>query len=234
MLRYDPGDTFAHRLDPRTKLLVQVGFVAAAFAHTTPVGLAALTPVTVALLLLAGLSPLRVAWAYRYALPILVVAPLVAGVTVAPLRLRLVPVLETGLASYRVFLVLLVSGFYVHTTSARESRAAVQHTVPGKVGQFLGLGVGLVFRFLPVFRQDLLRSRDAMHARLGDERPVRERMRIVAVSGLNRAFRRADTLGLAMSARCLAWNPTLPPLQFTRWDILGTAVAAGLFLTALL
>lgn len=234
MLSYEPGDTLAHRLDPRTKLLVQVGFVAAAFAHTTPRGLALLTPLAVALLLVAGLSPLRVAWAYRYALPILVVAPLVAGVTVSPVGLRLQPVLETGLASYRVFLVLLVSGFYVATTSARASRAAVQRTVPGKVGQFLGLGVGLVFRFLPVFRRDLFRSRDAMRARLGDERPVREQMQLVAVSGLNRAFRRADTLGLAMRARCLSWNPTLPPLQFTRLDLVGVGFAVALALTALL
>lgn len=234
MLSYEPGDTLAHRLDPRTKLLVQVGFVAAAFAHTTPRGLALLTPLAVALLLVAGLSPLWVAYAYRYALPILVVAPLVAGVTVSPVGLRLRPVLETGLASYRVFLVLLVSGFYVATTSARASRAAVQRTVPGKVGQFLGLGVGLVFRFLPVFRQDLFRSRDAMRARLGDERPVREQMQLVAVSGLNRAFRRADTLGLAMRARCLSWNPTLPPLQFTRLDLVGVVFAVALALTALL
>lgn len=42
MLTYEPGDTLAHRLDPRTKLAVQVAFAAAGFAHTTPAGLVAL------------------------------------------------------------------------------------------------------------------------------------------------------------------------------------------------
>lgn len=228
MLRYEPGDTLAHRFDPRTKLLVQVGFVAAAFAHTTPRGLVALTGAALVLLAAAGLRPWRVVWGYRYALPVLVVAPLVAGAQLSPPGLDAGAVYETGLASYRVLLVLAVSGFYVATTAARESRAAVQRTVPGRTGQFLGLGVGLVFRFLPVLRRDLLRSRAAMRARLGGERPVRERMGILAASGLNRAFARADTLGLAMRARCLAWNPTLPPLSFSRWDLPGGAAAAAL------
>jgi biotin transport system permease protein len=234
MLRYAPGESLAHRLDPRTKLFVQVAFVAAAFAHTTPRGLTALTVVAVGLLATAGLRPWTVAYGYRYGLPLLVVAPLVAGASLGPPWLRVDAVLETSLASYRVLLVLVVSAFYVHTTSARESRAAVQHTVPGKPGQFLGLGVGFVFRFLPVLRDDLRRVRQASRARLGDERPVHDRMRRVAVAGVNRAFDRADTFSLALQARCLAWNPTLPTLGFTRVDVAGVALGAVLGAFALI
>ena len=232
-MSYTPGETLAHRLDPRTKLFVQAAFVAAAFAHTTPVGLAALTVVVVGLLWSAGLHPWRVAYGYRYALPLLLVAPIVAGLTLGPPWLRLAPVLDTALASYRVLLVLVVSAFYVHTTSARESRAAVQRTVPGKPGQFLGLGVGFVFRFLPVLRDDLRRVRQASTARLGDQRPVHDRMQRVAVSGLNRAFSRADTFSLALQARCLAWNPTLPELRFTRYDAGGLALGLALVIVTL-
>jgi biotin transport system permease protein len=234
MLRYTPGDSLAHRLDPRTKLFVQVAFVAAAFAHTTPRGLAVLTVVVVGLLASAGLRPWTVAYGYRYALPLLVVAPLVAGATLGDPWLRLDAVAAASLASYRVLLVLVVSAFYVHTTSARESRAAVQHTVPGKPGQFLGLGVGFVFRFLPVLRDDLQRVRQASRARLGDERPVQDRMRHVAVAGLNRAFDRADTFSLALRTRCLAWNPTLPKLGFTRVDVGGATLGAGLLVFTLI
>ena len=105
------------------------------------------------------------------------------AVRVGPLRRR--AALAAGLGSYRLLLVLAVSAFYVHTTSARESRAAVQRTVPGKPGQFLGLGVGFVFRFLPILRDDLQRVQQASRARLGDERPLHDRMRRVAVAGLN-------------------------------------------------
>lgn len=233
MLRYEPGDSLAHRLDPRTKLFVQIAFVAAAFAHTTVPGLAALTLVVGGLLTAAGLRPWTVAYGYRFALPILLAAPLVAGAALGPPWFRIDAAFATALASYRVLLVLAVSAFYVHTTAARESRAAVQRTVPGRPGQFLGLGVGFVFRFLPVLRRDVRRIRGAMAARLGDQRPVHERMQRVAVGGLNRALDRADTFALALQARCLAWNPTLPELRFTRVDVAGAAVGVALLAVAL-
>lgn len=212
---------------------MQAAFVAAAFGHTSPPGVALLTVVAVALLVSAHLHPLRVAYAYRYALPILIVTPVVAGATLSPPWLRYNTVLAGVLTSYRILLVLAVSAFYVHTTSARESRAAVQHTVPGKGGQFLGIGVSLVFRFLPVLLDDLRRIRDASWVRLGDQQSVHKRMERVAVAGFNRAFNRADHLALALQARCLAWNPTLPELAFGRRDVVGVAVAISLTAWAL-
>jgi biotin transport system permease protein len=234
MLTYTPGDSLAHRLDPRTKLLLQVAFVAAAFAHTTPRGLAVLTVVTGGMLALSRVSAATTLWEFRYALPLLVAGPLVAGATLGAPWFAVSEAVDTALASYRVVLALLVSAIYVRTTSPRQSRAAIQHTIPGKPGQFLGMGVALVFRFLPVLQSDLARVREAMAARLGDERPVRERMQLVATAGLNRAFRRADTLALALQARCLAWNPTLPELQFSRLDAPAIVLAAVLTVSALL
>jgi biotin transport system permease protein len=233
MLTYTPGDSLAHRLDPRTKLLLQVAFVAAAFAHTTPRGLAVFTLLTGGLLALSGVSPRTTLWEFRYALPLLVAGPLVSGATLGAPWFVVGEAVETTLASYRVVLALFVSAIYVRTTSPRESRAAIQHTVPGKPGQFLGMGVALVFRFLPVLQSDLGRIREAMAARLGDERPVRERMQLVATAGLNRTFRRADTLALALQARCLAWNPTLPELQFSRHDVPAIVLAAVLAVSVL-
>lgn len=233
MLTYTPGDSLAHRLDPRTKLLLQIAFVAAALAHTTPRGLTVLTGVTAVLLALSRVSPTTALWEFRYALPLLVVGPLVAGATFGAPWFVVNEAFETALASYRVLLVLLVSAAYVRTTAPRDSRAAIQRTVPGKAGQFLGLGVGLVFRFLPLLQSDLARTREAIVARLGEERPVHERMQRVATAGLNRAFQRADTLGLALQARCLAWNPTLPPLAFTRLDVPAIVLAAVLTVSLL-
>jgi len=232
VLTYSPDGTIAHRLDPRSKLLLQVSFAIAAFAHTTPPGLTVLTALVLGLFAIAGLRPPEVLYAYRYVLPVLVVAPLVAGATLGPPWVRVDAVVAAGLGSYRLLLVLAVSAFYVHTTSARESRAAIQHTVPGKPGQFLGIGVGLAFRFLPILRADLRRVREASAARLGTERPVHERMARIAVVGLDRALSRGDTLALALRARCLAWNPTLPPLAFRHRDYAVSAVSLALAATA--
>ena len=211
-----PGGSLAHRLDPRSKLLFQAGFAAAAFAHTTPRGLAALTPLALAALALSGTPPVATLWDYRAFLPFLIAGPAVAAATLRPPYVVPGDAVVPALASYRVVLVLLVSAAYVRTTTARESRAALQRSIPGRPGILLGAGVGFVLRFLPVLRRDLATVRAATRARLGDRRSLRERIALVGVTGLRRVFRRADGFALALQARCFSWNPTLPPLRF-RW-----------------
>lgn len=212
------------------KLAVQIAFAAAAFAHTSPEGLAALTVLAAGMLAAARTPPISTLWAYRFALPLLLAGPVLEGLTW--IGFDPAAAFETALASYRVLLILLVSAAYVQTTPVRASRAAIQWLVPGRPGQFLGMGVAFVFRFLPLLRADIGRIRDAMAARLGTERPVHERMALVAVAGLDRALTRADRLSLALRARCFAWNPTLPPLSFARLDLAVLALAAGLGLAA--
>ncbi|MFB6143528.1 MAG: energy-coupling factor transporter transmembrane protein EcfT [Halorientalis sp.] len=219
MLKYEPGSTVAHALDARSKLAVQAGFAVAAFAHTTPRGLAVLSGVALAILAGARVSPVAVLVDVRYLLPVLVVAPLLEGLRLGAPWFSPSAAAFPALASYRVLLILFVSAAYVRTTPVRDSRAAIQWLVPGRPGQFLGLGVSFVFRFLPVLRADLTRARQAMHARLGTELPLTERMRLVASAGLRRAFDRSETLSLALRARCLSWNPTLPPLSLGARDV---------------
>ncbi|WP_339102821.1 energy-coupling factor transporter transmembrane component T [Haloterrigena salinisoli] len=233
MLSYDPDDTLAHRLDPRSKLAVQFGFAATALAHTSPRALVALTAVTAAILLAARVPLLETLSAYRFALGFLALAPVLAALTFGPPWIDPADGLASARASYRVLLVLLVSAAYVRSTTVRDSRAAIQRTIPGKPGQLLGVGVALVFRFLPVLQADLRTIRDAMAARLGDERSATERASTLGLLGLSRAFDRADRLALAMQARCFAWNPTLPALSLSRLDYPVFGVAVALALSAL-
>jgi biotin transport system permease protein len=227
VIAYEPGDSLAHRLDPRAKLAVQAGLGVAAVAHTTPRGLVVLTALT-GVVLVAAETPPAALLAFRSFLPFVVAAPLFAAVRLGPPWLVPAAAVGPAMAVYRMLLLLLVSAAYVRTTPVRESRAAVQRLVPGRAGAFLGVGVGLVFRLLPVLRDDLRRVREAMHARLAAERPLRERARLVGVTGLRRAFRRSDALALALRARCFAWNPTLPRLAFGPADWAALAAAAAL------
>ncbi|QLC33485.1 energy-coupling factor transporter transmembrane protein EcfT [Halarchaeum sp. CBA1220] len=233
MLSYSPGESLGHRLDPRTKLAFQAVVAGVALAHTTPAWLLALTAVCWAAL--AGCRlPIRETLAeYRGVLPFLVVAPLLEALRVGPPWLELEAAVDPALALYRTLLLLALAAAYVKTTSPRESRAAVVSVVPGRPGRYLGLGVALVFRYLPLLQADVRRLREAAWARLGDERRVDERVAHLAVGGLERAFDRADALSLAMRARCLSWNATAPALAFTRGDyavlcVAGALVAAGL------
>ncbi|MGB9964518.1 energy-coupling factor transporter transmembrane component T family protein [Halobacterium hubeiense] len=232
-LAYQPGESALHGLDPRAKLALQAAFALVAFAHTTPLGLALLTPVAVLAPYLADASPLAALREFWVALPFLLAGPLVAAIALGPPWLRPDAAVTAALASYRVVLVLLVAAAYVYSTPARESRAAVRWLLPGRVGAVAGVGVALVFRFLPVLQSDLAGRRDAVNARLGTERSLRERIRLVAVGGLARALDRAGRLSVALRARCFAWNPTPPPLAFRGRDWLATAAAFVMAVAAL-
>ena len=230
MLTYEPDETLAHRLDPRSKLAFQMGFAIAALAYVSPAALVVLTVITT-LVLVAGRVPLiRTLYAYRFALVVLAAAPLISMLTLGSPWLEPADGTEPALASYRVLLILLVSAAYVRSTPIRASRAAIQHTIPGKPGQLLGTGVGLVFRFFPVLLADLRTIREASVARLGDQRGPLERVSRLGILGLSRAFSRADRLSVALQARCFSWNPTLPALAFTRIDapVLAAALALAL------
>jgi biotin transport system permease protein len=234
MITYVAGDTPIHRLDPRTKLFVQAAVAVAAFAHTTPRGLAALSAFVVAVCWLAATPLLASLHTYRAFLPFLVAGPLVEGATLGAPWFVPADAVVPALASYRVVLLFLVSTAYIRTTRVRESRAAIQWLLPGRAGVVLGAGVGFVLRFLPLLRDDLATIREAMDARLGAERSLRERIRLIGVTGLRRVFHRADRFALALQARCFAWNPTLPPLTATWRDVPAALVGVALVTWAVL
>lgn len=218
MLTYEHGTTVFHQLDARSKLVAQVGFAVAAVTATDPIVLGGLTLLALATLGLARLSPLRVLRRFWFVLVILAMAPLFA--TFEPGSPWIVPerALPSVVAGYQVVLVLFVSAVYVRTTPIRETRAAIQRHVPGRAGQLLGVGVALVFRFLPVLTRDIRRVRLAIRARGGETLSTRERLQMLALVSLQRALGRAETLSVALRARCFAWNPTLPRLQFRALD----------------
>ena len=232
MLTYEPGETVVHSLDPRSKLVFQFGFAATAFAHPTPPWLAGLSVLALVVVAAARTPLFGTLWALRLPVVLLVAAPLLQGARLGPPWFSTAAAWSPLLAGYRVGLVLLVSAAYVRTTPIRETRAAIQRTIPGRPGQFLGVGVALVARFLPVLRADFERAREAMRARLGGRRRLDERMRITTVGGLRRALGRADRLALALRARAFSWNPTLPALSFRRRDYALTVAAVGLAASA--
>ena len=218
MLSYHPGETYAHRLDPRVKLGFQAAFGIVAIAHDAPIPLLVLTVLALVALRLSGTAPARALWAYRYALPFLLLAPVVSGVSLASPWIDLDRFVTTLLASYAIALILLTSAVYVRSTPVRESQAAIAWLIPGRTGRLLATGVSSVFRLLPLLIEDLREARAAHDARLGTERPVHVRMSHLALSGIARSFSRADHLSLALRARCFSWNATLPGLRMRAAD----------------
>ncbi len=234
MLTYSPGETIVHRLDPRSKLCFQLGFAIAAFGSPTIPRLFGLFAVGFAVVWLAGFTVRRALRAYWFVLLVLALGPLIAAVTIGSPWLRLDPALASLRSVTRIVPIILVSAAYIHATPIRDTRAAVQRTVPGKAGQLLGVGVALTFRYVPVLREDLRQIQEAISVRGGDSRSVRDRAGRIATLSLARAIGRSDQLAVALQARCFAWNPTLPRLSFSRMDYLVVLCSVLLAVTVLL
>ena len=234
MLTYEPGATLVHRLDPRTKLAFQVGFAVAVFASPSLVWVAGLTGLALAGVLAAGLSPVRALRAYWVVLFVLSLGPVIGGVALGPPWFRVDRALDSLTTIVRLVPILLVSAAFIHATPVRDTRAAIQRTIPGRFGQLLGVGVALTFRFVPVLQADVERIREAVWARGGQSRSLRDRAGRIASLSVVRAFARADRLSLALRARCFAYNPTLPALAFSRLDYPVLALSVGLALSPLL
>ncbi len=224
----------AARLDARSKLAVQFGLALAAVGRPTPLRLAGLFAVGLATLPAARLPLRRALWSYRYLLAVLAVGPVLAALSPGPPWLR--P--ERGLAALasaaRIVPVLLASAAYGRSTSARETRGAVERLVPGRPGRLLGVGLALTLRLVPAVRNDVARARDAVAARGGDRRGVLDRAARLATLSTARALARTDRLTLALRARCLAWNATLPVSSFGRADVGALALAVALALSPLI
>lgn len=230
MFSYEPDDTVVHALDPRSKLLVQVGFAITAVTQTSPAVIAGCTVFAGAVLAATRLSPLRVLRTFWFVLVILALAPLFAMLTFGPPWIVPDRAIPSVLAGYQVLLVIFVSAAYVRSTPVRETRAAIQRHVPGKAGRLLGVGVGLLLRLFPLLLQDIDRVRLAIRARSGTGVARDTWIRLVTVGGLRRALHRAETLSLALRARCFAWNPTLPALELSPRDYPVLALGAVLVL----
>ncbi|WP_302082700.1 energy-coupling factor transporter transmembrane component T family protein [Salinibaculum rarum] len=234
MLTYTPGETLVHRLDPRAKIAFQIGFAIAALAASSALQLLAVFAVAVGCLSAARLSPVRALRAYRLVVVFLALGPILGGLTVGAPWFRVDGAVTALWSVARIVPVLLVSAAFVHATPVRDTRAAIQHTVPGRFGQLLGVGVALTFRFVPVVRADVGHIREAIAARGGQRRSWRDRATRLATLSLVRAVGRADSLSVALRARCFAYNPTLPALQFSRADALVVGAALALAASALL
>ena len=218
MFRYDPTPTLFHHLDPRVKLFVQAAIAGVTITVTT-------LPETFAICLIAGLilyaSHVRIIqfmWAMRYLLLILVMAPIVGAFQFGHPWLVPAEAIDPGLAAVRVLALVAIGLVYVRSTSIRESQAAIQWLVPGKPGRFLALGVGLVFHSLPALRRELQLTTTAIAVRGGEQRPILERMQLVASVGIHRSWERHDRVTNALIARCLSWHPTVPELDLAVYD----------------
>ncbi|MEF8819238.1 MAG: energy-coupling factor transporter transmembrane protein EcfT [Haloferacaceae archaeon] len=225
--------SYAAGLDPRAKLAVQVA--AATLVLASPrAGLAVVGALALAACAAARVDPLATLWEARAVFPLLVAAPVVESFSLSAPWVVPADAVGPAVAVARVPPLYLLGAAYAASTTPRESRAAVAWLLPGRTGVVLGAGVELLFRLLPRMRADLAAVRRAANARLLDQRGALERIRVIGVTGVARAFRRADALALGLRARAFSTNPTLPALALSWRDAPALALSVALLVAATL
>jgi energy-coupling factor transport system permease protein len=244
---YLPGESWLHRLDPRTKLWAVLLSSLAGLLFQQIGVLAALLLLTQAALLSARAPWERMRWLWVRLLPLLVLIlalqPLFAPgpgpdlLHLGPIRLTVAGLLQGISYALRAAALTFTATILLLTTQSSE---LVQGLVKLGLPYPWGLTVGLAIRYLPTTYGLFVSVREAQEARgwILNRGNVFQRVRAyvpILVATIIAALRLADHLGLALAARGLGYpvrRTVLHDIRFTWRDGLAvvsvTAVFAGL------
>ena len=250
--QYFPGDTVVHRLDPRTKLLLTVLYIAALFVVNSWLGYALIFLCLVGAMALSRIGPRAVLKGLKPLIFIIVfTAVLNLFFTDGEIIFRLwfLKVSREGLRN-AVFMVLrvllLVAGTFLltYTTSPLAITDGMERLLSPlkklRVPVYeLSLMMSIALRFIPTLIEETDRILSAQKARCADFETGKLADRAKALLPLLiplfvSAFRRADELAVAMECRCYnggEGRSRMKQLRFAPRDIpallLGLAVLAA-------
>ena len=219
--QYYPGNSFIHRLDPRTKILSTLLLIIAVFLANTAVGYAALCAMVLFIILISGLPFMLVLKSVKPLLFIIVLT-LVLHVVMGQgehvlYQWKFIRVTEEGLRlgvqmAMRLILLLMISSILTFTTSPIVLTDGIEallspFRVIGVPAHELAMMMTIALRFIPTLMEETDRIIKAQTARgadfSGGNLLVRAKnMLPILVPLFSSAFRRADDLAVAMEARC--------------------------------
>ena len=219
--QYYPGNSFIHRLDPRTKILSTLLLIVAVFLANTAVGYAALCAMVLFIILVSGLPFMLVLKSVKPLLFIIVLTLVLHAVMGQGEHVlyqwKFIKVTEEGLQlgvqmAMRLILLLMISSILTFTTSPIVLTDGIEallrpFRVIGVPAHELAMMMTIALRFIPTLMEETDRIIKAQTARgadfSGGNLLVRAKnMLPILVPLFISAFRRADDLAVAMEARC--------------------------------
>ena len=219
--QYYPGNSFIHRLDPRTKILSTLLLIVAVFLANTAVGYAALCAMVLFIVLISGLPFMLVLKSVKPLLFIIVLTLVLHAVMGQGEHVlyqwKFIRVTEEGLRlgvqmAMRLILLLMISSILTFTTSPIVLTDGIEallrpFRVIGVPAHELAMMMTIALRFIPTLMEETDRIIKAQTARgadfSGGNLLVRAKnMLPILVPLFISAFRRADDLAVAMEARC--------------------------------
>ncbi|MBE7094008.1 MAG: energy-coupling factor transporter transmembrane protein EcfT [Clostridiales bacterium] len=244
--QYYPANSFAHRMDPRTKLVFLVVYIVGIFLATTfwALGVCALALLTCVLFsrvpfgkILKSIKGILFLLIFTALLNIFFYSPK-EGET-ALWAWQFIEIYRGGLVSagfliIRLFLLVMGSSLLTLTTTPVSLTDGIESLLtPLKWIKIpvhdIALIMSIALRFIPILTDETSRIMNAQKARGADFETggLIKRVRAIVpilIPLLISAFRRADELGDAMDARCYAGSKTrtkYKKLRFTWRDLLG-------------
>ena len=219
--QYYPGDSFIHRLDPRTKILTTLLLIVAIFLANTAIGYVALCAMVLFIIAVSGLPFMLVLKSVKPLLFIIVLTLLLHALMGQGEHIlyqwKFIKVTEEGLQlgvkmSMRLILLLMISSILTFTTSPIVLTDGIEallrpFRVIGVPAHELAMMMTIALRFIPTLLEETDRIIKAQTARgadfSGGNLLVRAKnMLPILVPLFISAFRRADDLAIAMEARC--------------------------------
>ena len=219
--QYFPGDTIIHRLDPRTKLIWVVIFIAALFTARDYVSYALMIAVTVGLVAVSGVRPRNLLRGMKPLIFIICFTGILnlfytrggttlfewwiftvttAGIKRAVLMVIRIMMLICGtlLLTYTTSPMALTDGFEILFGPLKKIRVPIHE---------MSMMMSMALRFIPTLIEETDKIMSAQRARGADFDTGRLLERAKALLPLLvplfvSAFRRADELAVAMESRC--------------------------------
>ena len=219
--QYYPGNSFIHRLDPRTKILTTLLLIVAVFLANTAMGYGILCAMVLFIIAVSGLPFMLVLKSVKPLLFIilltLVLHALMGQGEHVLYQWKFITVTEEGLRlgvkmAMRLILLLMISSILTFTTSPIILTDGIEallrpFRVIGVPAHELAMMMTIALRFIPTLMEETDRIIKAQTARgadfSGGNLLVRAKnMLPILVPLFISAFRRADDLAIAMEARC--------------------------------
>ena len=249
--QYFPGDTLAHRLAPRTKLLAAVLYIIAIFLAKGPIAYGVLL---LTLIVSVRISKVGARALFRGLKPVLFIIAFTAvlnlfytpGTVIA--QFWIFHVTREGVITAIAMMLrssLLIMGTFLldYTTSPKRLAAGLEDLLGPlkKLGvpvHELAMMMTIALRFIPTLIEETEKIMHAQKARgaMLDSGTVTQRIKAlvpILIPLFISAFRRADELAMAMECRCYhggEGRPKLSELHYQRRDyfayLSGTALLA--------
>ena len=249
--QFFPGDSFVHRLDPRTKILLTLALIVCVFLSQGFIGFAVILAFVLAAcrstriglkFIVRGLKPILYIVVLTFVLNLFFQSEGEILWQWGVLRITVEGLRRALYMAFRLILLVIVSQLLTLTTSPIALTDGLETLMsPFKRIHFpaheIAMMMSIALRFIPTLMEEADKIMKAQQARGADFESGNLLARAKAMIPLLvplfvSAFRRADELAMAMEARCYRGGEgrtRMKQLKYTRLDALAFLAVAALF-----